>query len=91
VLAEELQMVNHGIVVIGNVTDRCRQREHHVVVIHRQQVSLAVFQPASGGTALALRTVAVAAGVVGDLDLRTVFTAKGINPCRRIVPLNKSL
>ena len=49
-----------------------------MVVIHRQQVSLAVLQPAPGGTALALRTVPVAAGVVGDLDLCAVFTAQQV-------------
>jgi len=74
----EQQMINHGLVLIGNVTDRCWKGEHEVVVIHRQQVSLSVLQPASGGTALALWTVAVAAGVVSDLDLRTVFTAQHV-------------
>ena len=35
-------------------------------------------QPTPGSAALALRTVPVAAGVVGDLDLRTVFTAQHV-------------
>ncbi len=74
----EQQIVNHGLVLIGNVTDRCRQREHDMVVIHRQQFGLPRFQPTSCCGGLALRTVAVATGVVGDLDLRTVFTAQHV-------------
>ena len=74
----EQQSVDHRLVVIGDIADRCRQGEHNVVVIHRQQVSLAVLQPAPGGAALALRTMPVAAGVVGDLDLRAVFTAQHV-------------
>jgi hypothetical protein len=49
-----------------------------MVVIHRQQFGLACFQPALGGTGLTLRTVAVATGVVGDLDLRAAFTAEHV-------------
>jgi len=49
-----------------------------MVVIHRQQISLAVLQPASSGAALALRTVPVATGVVGDLELCTVFTVQHV-------------
>ena len=74
----EQQIVDHCLVVISDVTDRCRQSEHDMVVIDRQQVGLAVFKPAPGGTALALGTMPVAAGVVGDLDLRAVFTAQQV-------------
>ena len=49
-----------------------------MVVIHRQQFGLACFQPTSCCGGLALRTVTVATGVVGDLDLRTVLTAQHV-------------
>ena len=49
-----------------------------MVVIHRQQVRLAFFQPAPGGATLALRTVPVTAGVIGDLDLCATFTAQHV-------------
>ncbi len=74
----EQQILDHGLVLIGDVTDRCRQGEYDLVIIHWQQVGLAVFQPAPSGRTLALRTMPVAAGVIGDLDLRTVFTAQHV-------------
>jgi hypothetical protein len=53
-----------------------------MVVLHRQQVGLTGGQPLLGRRTLALRTVAIAAGVVGDLGvpaLRTLLdvTAEG--------------
>jgi len=74
----EQEVVDHGLVLISDIADRCRQGEHNMVVIYRQQVRLAVFQPAPGSAALALRTVAVAAGVIGDLDLCAAFTAQHV-------------
>jgi hypothetical protein len=32
----EQQAVHHGLVVIGDGADRCRQGEHHVVILDRQ-------------------------------------------------------
>ena len=49
-----------------------------MVIIHRQQFGLARFEPALGGTGLALRTMAVATGVVGDLNLSAIFTAQHV-------------
>ena len=63
----EQQAVDHGLVLVGDVGDRRRQREDHVVVLHRQQIGLARLEPASRGAGLALRAVPVAARVVGDL------------------------
>ena len=37
----EQQAVDHGLVLVGDVGDRRRQREDHVVVLHRQQIGLA--------------------------------------------------
>ncbi len=68
----EQQPIEHRLVGIGDGADRCRQGEHHVVVRHRQQLGLAVLEPLPGGRPLALRAMAVAAGVVGDLVVRAV-------------------
>ena len=37
----EQEIVDHGLVLVGDVGDRRRQREHHVIVRHRQQLGLA--------------------------------------------------
>ena len=42
----EQQAVDHGLVLVGDVGDRRRQREDHVVVLHRQQIGLARLEPA---------------------------------------------
>ncbi len=59
--------VDDRLVVVGETADRRRQCEHQVVVLHRQQIGLARVEPTPGGAALAGGTVAIAAGVVGDL------------------------
>ena len=83
----EQQVVDHRLVVVGDGTDRRRQREHQVVVVDRQQVGLPRFQPPPRGTRLALRAVPVAAGVVGDLDLITGVAAQYMSPQRRAAAL----
>jgi hypothetical protein len=72
----EQQVVEDGLVLVGDVGDGRRQREHHVIVRHRQQVGLAVGEPVLGGGALALRAVPVAAGVVGDRRIGAVRAAR---------------
>jgi hypothetical protein len=52
-----------------------RQGENHVRVGHRKHVGLARFEPSRLGATLALRAVAVAARVVGDLGVST-FAAR---------------
>ena len=44
----EQQIVDHRLVVISDVTDRCRQGEHEIGSNRRQEVGLAVLQPAPG-------------------------------------------
>ena len=66
----EQQPIEHRLVGIGDGADRCRHGEHHVVVRHRQQLGLAVGEPLPGSRPLALRAMAVATGVVGDLVVR---------------------
>ena len=43
-----------------------RQGENDVIVGNRQQLGLAIFEPSLRGGGLALRAVAIAAGIVGD-------------------------
>ena len=58
----EQEVVDHGLVLEGDVGDRGRQREHDMEVGHRQQLGLALGEPVPGRRALALRAVPVAAG-----------------------------
>jgi hypothetical protein len=72
----EQDVVYRGLVVVGDVGDRGREGEHHVVVGDRQQLGLAFGQPFLGGEALALWTMAVAAGVVGDERVPALLAAR---------------
>jgi hypothetical protein len=71
----EQDVVDRGLVLVGDVGDLGRQREHHMEVPHRQQVGLARSEPCLGGGALALRAMPVAATVVGDDRMSAVFTS----------------
>ncbi len=71
----EQQIVNHRLVLVGDIGDGGRQREHHVEVRHRQQLGLALGEPLLGRRALALRAMPVAAGVVGDSGIGAVLAA----------------
>ena len=70
--------VDHGLVVIGDVGDRGRQGEDHVVVGDRQKFGLARGEPVPGGRPLALRAMPVAAGVVGDPGVGAVLAARDV-------------
>jgi len=72
----EQDVVDHALVLIGNITDLCWQREHHVIVLHRQQFILSGFEPTFGGTGLTLWTMSIAAGVVSDLHLLATATTQ---------------
>ena len=71
----EQEIIDHRLVLVGDVGNGRRQREHHVEVGHRQQLGFALSQPLLRGGALALRAVPVAAAVVGDGRVGTVFAA----------------
>ena len=58
----EQEIVDDGLVLVGDVGDRRRECEHHVRVRHRQQFGLVVGEPVLRGGALALRAVPVATG-----------------------------
>ena len=56
----EQDVVDHGLVVVGDVGDLGRQREYDVEVRDRQQLGLARGKPLAGGCALTLRAMSVA-------------------------------
>lgn len=79
----------------GDVGDLDRQREDNVEVADRQQVGLALGKPCPRRGTLALRTVPVAAGVVGDPPLAAVLasldvTAKGCGAAYSIADMTLS-
>ncbi len=57
----ERDVVNHGLVLIGDVGDLSRQGEDHMIVRHRQEFGLARGEPLFSRRPLALGTVAIAA------------------------------
>ena len=83
----EQHPVDHRLVLIGDRGDRRRQREDDVVVLHRQQIGLARFEPALSRTALALRAVAIATRVVGDLVGAAAVATQDVSAQRRAAAL----
>ena len=83
----EQEIIDHRLVLVGDVGDGRRQREHHVIVRHRQQLGLARGEPFLRGGALALRAVPVAAGVVGNRRIGAVRAARDMaaEGCRAAV------
>ena len=69
-------IVDDGLVRVGDVGNKRRQREHDMIVRHRQQVGLARRQPVLCCRALALRAVPVAATIVRDLAVRALLAAR---------------
>ena len=63
----EQDAVDCGLVLVGDIGDLSRQREHDVEVRHRQELGFALGQPLACLRSLALRTVPIATGVVRDL------------------------
>ncbi len=79
----EQQIVDHRLVLIGDVGDPSGQREHHVEIRYRQKLRLALGQPFPCRCGLALRAVPVAAGVIGDDGVSTVLAALDMATERR--------
>ena len=79
----EQQVVDDGLVLVGDVGDGRRQREHDMIVRHRQQIGLARGQPVLCRRALALRAMPVAAGIVRDLAVRALLAARDMTAERR--------
>jgi hypothetical protein len=75
----EQQVVDDGLVLVGDIGDRTRQREHNMEVWHRQQIGLARGQPVLCRRALALRAVPIAAAVVRDLGVCALLAARDMS------------
>ena len=79
----EQQVVDYGLVLIGDVGDPSRQGEYYVIVGDRQQLRLALGQPFPRRRRLALRAMPVAAGIVGDDGVRALLTTLDMPAERR--------
>ena len=75
----EQEVVDGGLVLERDGADRGRQGEDDVVVGNRQEFGLAVFEPLPRRRGLALRAVAIAAGIVGDPLVRAVLAALDVS------------
>jgi hypothetical protein len=71
----EQKVVDGSLVLERDGADRRRQGEDDMIVGNRQQLRLAVFEPSPRRGGLALRAVAVVAGIVGDALVRAVRAA----------------
>ena len=58
----EQETVEDRLVVIGEVSDRRRQGEDHMVVVHGQELGLAGLKPVPGCTGLTLGAMPIPAG-----------------------------
>jgi hypothetical protein len=70
----EQQVVDNRLVLVSDRGDLGRHCEDHVEVANRQQVSFAGGEPVFRHRALALGTMTVAAGVVGDPSVAAIHT-----------------
>src|SRR5271165_1747709 len=75
----EQEVVDGGLVLERDRADRRRQGEDDVIVGNRQEFGPALGEPLPRRRALALRAVAVAAGVVGDAFVRAVLAALDVS------------
>ena len=84
------QIVDCAFVLVGDVSDWLWQREDQMEVAHGQQFGFACSQPCFCGGGLALGTVAIAAGIVGDVLMCAVLTARDMaTERRRAAPLDR--
>jgi len=79
----EQQIMDDYLVLIGDVGDRSRHGEDDMEIGHGQEFGLAVGQPLLGSSGLTLRTVPVAAGVVGDAQVSAGLAAFDMAAQRR--------
>jgi hypothetical protein len=79
----EQDVVDRGLVLIGDVGDGRRQREHHMEVPNRQQVGLALGEPLLSGGALTLRAMPVATAIVDNDGVRAILAARHMAAERR--------
>jgi hypothetical protein len=72
----EQNVIDRRLVLIGNVGDGCRQREHEVIIGNGQEFGFALGEPRPGRRALTLRAMTVTAGVVGDDRVGAILAAR---------------
>src|SRR4029077_2627805 len=71
----EQQVVDDRLVLVGDRSDLGRQREDHVEIADRQQISLAGREPIRRRRALTLWAMAVATRVVSDAAVAAILAA----------------
>src|SRR5258708_27382460 len=79
----EEEIVDHGFILIGDIGDRPRQREHEVKVADGQQLGLALGEPLLGGGALTLGAMPITTAVVGNDGASAVHAARDVATERR--------
>jgi hypothetical protein len=72
----EQQVIDDRLVLVGDLGDRARQREHDMKVADGQQLRFAFGEPLPGGSALTLGAMPVAAAVVGDHRVCAILAAR---------------
>jgi hypothetical protein len=75
----EQQVVDRCLVVIGDVRDGGRQREHEVIIGNWRQFALPLGEPRSGRRALTLQAMAIATRAVGDDLVGAVLAARDMS------------
>ena len=79
----EQEIVDDGLVGIGDVADRARQREHDVEVRDGKKLGPTVRHPLARGSTLTLRAMPVTATVVGNGRVRAVLATHDVPAERR--------
>ena len=79
----EQEVVDGGLVLESNGADRSRQGEDDMIIGERQEFRLAFGEPLPRRGTLAFRSVAVAAGIVGDAHMGAVLAALDVSAERR--------
>ncbi len=70
------EAVKHGLVLMGDGADGRRKREDNMIIGHGQKLGFALSEPLARRGPLTLRTMPVAAGVVGDVHVIAIFAAR---------------
>ena len=81
--ALEQDRIDGGLVLEGDGRDRRGQREHDVEIGNRQQFGLAIRQPLRPRRSLTLRTMPIAARVVGDARRAAIVAGLDVAAERR--------
>ena len=79
----EQDRIDGGLVLEGDGGDRRRQGEHDVEIGDRQQFALSILQPLCSRRALTLRTMPIAARVVGDARRAAIVASLDMTAERR--------